>query len=68
MSKKAEESLSDEPLPMLQGKFTELKKMKRNDMETEITAWRNLWSYVPSEVKDCIAGVFSFIFHLPSLS
>lgn len=43
--------MSEEALPMLQGKFTELKKMNRKDMETEITAWRNLWTYTPSEVK-----------------
>lgn len=43
--------MSDEPLSMLQGKFPELKKMKIKDMQTEITAWRNLWGYVPSEVK-----------------
>ena len=43
--------MSDEPLPMLQGKFPELRKMSKKDMETEITAWRNLWSYMPSEVK-----------------
>lgn len=43
--------MSDEPLPMMQGKFQELKKMSKEQKDTEITAWRNLWSYLPSEVK-----------------
>ena len=43
--------MSEEPLPMLQGKFPEIRKMSRKDMEIEIQAWRNLWSYTPSEVK-----------------
>lgn len=43
--------MSDEPLPMLQGKFTELKKMNAKQKDNEIEAWRNIWSYTPSEVK-----------------
>ena len=43
--------MSDEPLPMMQGKFPELKKMSVKQKNTEIEAWRNLWSYTPSEVK-----------------
>ena len=46
-----EKNMSDEVLPMLQGKFPELKKMKLKDMQIEIEAWRNIWGYVPSEVK-----------------
>lgn len=51
--------MSDEPLPMMQGKFEELKKMSRKQMAIEIEAWRNLWSYVPSEVKGCQQAVQS---------
>ena len=43
--------MSEESLPMLQGKFAELDQMSIQDMHTEIEAWRNLWSYTPSEVK-----------------
>jgi hypothetical protein len=43
--------MSDEPLPMLQGKFPPIKKMNLKDLRTEVEAWRNIWSYVPSEVK-----------------
>ncbi len=43
--------MSDEPLPMLQGKFPPIKKMSKKQKDTEIEAWRNLWGYVPSAVK-----------------
>lgn len=43
--------MSDEPLPMLQGKFPEIRKMTKAQKDIEIEAWRNLWSYTPSEVK-----------------
>ena len=48
-------SNNDDPLTFLQGKFTPLKKMSVKQKNIEIEAWRNLWGYVPSEVKD-IAG------------
>lgn len=36
---------------LLFGKFQDIKKMKINDMREEVQMWRNLWSWVPSEVK-----------------
>jgi hypothetical protein len=44
-------NMSDEPLPMMQGKFPEIKKMSVKQKNSEIEAWRNLWSFTPSEVK-----------------
>lgn len=43
--------LDDEPLPMMQGKFKELKKMSSKEKDIELEAWRNLWGYLDSAVK-----------------
>ena len=45
------QKIDDEPLPMLQGKFPEIRKMTKQQKDAEIEAWRNLWSFTPSEVK-----------------
>ncbi len=58
-----------ESLPMMQNKFQELDSMSIKDMHTEIEAWRNLWSYTPTEVKvqACINRIhFSFPLYLIS--
>ena len=36
---------------LLFGKFQDIKKMKVTEMREEVQMWRNLWSWVPSEVK-----------------
>ena len=43
--------MSDEPLPMLQGKFPEMEEMTIMQKDNELEAWRNLWGYLDSAVK-----------------
>jgi len=44
-------SLSEEIMALLKGKFPNIKKMKVAQLKEEIQMWRNIWQWVPSEVK-----------------
>ena len=36
---------------LMLGKFPEIKKMKVSDKDEEIKMWRNIWAWLPSDVK-----------------
>ena len=43
--------MSEEIKELLLGKFTPLNKMKRADLREECKMWRNIWGWVPSDIK-----------------
>jgi len=36
---------------LTEGKFTDLKKMKMAELREEVQMWRNLWGWIPTDVK-----------------
>lgn len=43
--------MSESEEALLYGKFPDIKKMKKADLLIECQMWRNIWQWVPSEVK-----------------
>lgn len=40
---------------LLKGPFPDIRKLKKEDLQTEVKMWRRLWQWTPSEVKWYIA-------------
>ena len=43
--------MSEDIKQLLLGKFQDLKKMKLTELREEVQMWRNIWQWVPSDVK-----------------
>ena len=43
--------MSEDIKELLLGRWTEIKKMKTQDLKAEVEMWRNIWSWVPSDIK-----------------
>jgi len=43
--------MSEDIKQLLLGKFQDLKKMKLAELREEVQMWRNIWQWVPSDVK-----------------
>ena len=41
--------------PLLKGTFPELSKMKKDEIKQECEMWRNVWTWVPAEVRYYVA-------------
>jgi hypothetical protein len=55
MSEAKEQGTIDVELYLLKGPMPELSKMKVKELREECQMWRNIWSWVPSEVKYYVA-------------
>ena len=43
--------MSEDIKQLLLGKFQDIKKMKLADLKEEVQMWRNIWQWVPSDIK-----------------
>jgi len=48
-------------LILMQGRFPDIKKLKRDEMIEEIKMWRNIWGWLPSDIKYYVARTGSQI-------
>lgn len=49
--------MSSPELYLMKGPMPELRKMKREDLKAECEMWRNVWGWVPPEVKYYVSRV-----------
>lgn len=49
--------MSEEVKALLLGKFSPLKGASKKDLKEEVQMWRNIWGWVPSEVKYYVSRV-----------
>jgi hypothetical protein len=56
MVEEKEEQIEITPdIYLLKGLFPELKTMKKNELQEECKMWRNIWDWIPHEVKYYVA-------------